>query len=198
MWANIRVRFGTLKCLPRSLAQASSPRAAATSNSLRLAQRWYSYRSRSIATLMTLSLVQDGDGVALLHGLPFLHLDLPHDAGARRLHGNFHLHRFQHDDGVAGPHRVALLGRDLEHDARDVSLDLLRHEPTLPWEGAPSRGAPLPLLTWFRSLAEGAPVHHLGVGGAAADVGVIERALEERHRALHALHHGAVEGAAQP
>ena len=80
--------------------------------------------SSSIARAL---LVQDGDGVAFLDGLPLGHLDLLHLAGPRRLHRDLHLHGLQHDHGIARGHRVADLARDLEDHARDVRLDVFSH-----------------------------------------------------------------------
>src|SRR4030095_2955447 len=82
-------------------------------------------------TLIEASLLQHGDYVAFLDSLPLLHPDLLDRAGARRLDGDLHLHRLEHDHRVAGRHPVARLRRDLEDHPRDVRLDLLSHQRLL-------------------------------------------------------------------
>src|SRR6266568_536838 len=91
---------------------------------------WMSWRSIS-SSMARVLLVEDGDGVAFLYGLPLGDLDFFHLPGPRRLDWDLHLHGLQHDHGIARGHRVADLARDLEDHARDVRLDVFSHRTLL-------------------------------------------------------------------
>src|SRR3954468_12147421 len=71
-------------------------------------------------------LLEDHEGVPLVHGLALLAEDLLDGARVLGLDGHLHLHRLEDHDRVALVDLVADLALDLPHRSRDVGLDL-RH-----------------------------------------------------------------------
>src|SRR5437870_8057879 len=69
-------------------------------------------------------LVEDDEGVDLVHRLALFAQDLLDGAGVLGLDGHLHLHRFEDDDGVALRDRVPHVALDLPHGAGDVRFDV--------------------------------------------------------------------------
>src|SRR5690606_36773167 len=83
-------------------------------------------RTESVAEPMETS-ADDGEDVALLHGIALLAPDLLDGPGARRLDRHLHLHGLEDDDHVALGDGVALSLLDLPNGSSDVRRDFDGH-----------------------------------------------------------------------
>src|SRR6187200_56508 len=145
----------TARAVPTSSSTAAIASRIAWSSALRLAgleivsRRTPSAgRSRSSSPAMNRreasagGLLEDHEGVALVHRLAFLAEDLLDGAGVLGLDGHLHLHRLEDDDRVALLDLVANLTLDLPHRSRDVGLDLRHASSSAARRGQPERRAP--------------------------------------------------------